>query len=274
MNEHSEVVELFAEEERLQRVAAIDVGKSSAMVCTRLPTEKNADRRVQKTFGVGATTNAVAELADHLAVQRVELVVMESTSDYWRPYFYLLEARGLKCWLVNARDVKNVPGRPKTDKLDAIWLAKLAERGMLRPSFVPPQAIRELRDYTRLRATLVAERTRHRNQVEKVLEDACLKLSDKKNGASDIFGVSGRAMLDALAAGERNPRTLAELARGALRKKIPSLVQALTGRFNEHHADLIRTLLDLHDHVNGHVTALDAKIATAIAAVDLTRTQR
>lgn len=265
-----EVVELFDDEERLQQVAAIDVGKSQAMVCTRVPSLKNPERRVQKTFGVGTTTAAISTLAGQLTGLGVELVVMESTADYWRPFFYVLEAAGLRVWLVNARDVKNVPGRPKTDKLDAIWLAKLAERGMLRPSFVPPKPIRQLRGLTRLRATLVAERTRHRNQIEKILEDACIKLSDKKDGASDIFGVSGRAMLDAMVAGERDPKTLAGLARGRMRAKIPNLEQALTGRFEDHHAYLIKTLLELHDQLDSKVAELDAKITAAIAAVDPT----
>jgi transposase len=270
MYEHSEVVELHAEEERVQRVAAIDVGKAQAVVCTRVPAEARPERRVQRTFAVGSTTGAIMELADHLVCQGAQLVVMESTSDYWRPYFYLLEARGLRCWLVNARDVKNVPGRPKTDKLDAIWLAKLAERGMLRPSFVPPEPIRALRDLTRLRSALVAERTRHRNQVEKVLEDACIKLSNKKEGASDLFGASGRAMLEALAAGQRDPRALAELARGRMRAKIPKLVEVLTGRFTDHHGYLVSTLLELHDQVDAKIIELDGRIAAAIADLDPT----
>ncbi|EQD34083.1 transposase IS116/IS110/IS902 family protein, partial [mine drainage metagenome] len=140
--------------------------------------------------------------------------------DYWRPFFYLLEARGLVVWLVNARDVKNVPGRPKTDKLDAIWLARLNERGMLRPSFVPPAEIRELRDYTRLRADLVHERTRHKQRTEKLLEDSLVKISSV---VSDIFGLSGRQMLAALIAGERDPEVLAEMAHGRMRPKIPAL---------------------------------------------------
>ena len=270
MDEQAEVVELFANEDRLERVAAIDIGKSTAMVCTRVPSEKNPERRVQKTFAVGTTTAAISVLAEQLTGLGVELVVMESTADYWRPFFYLLEAAGLQVWLVNARDVKNVPSRPKTDKLDAIWLAKLAERQMLRPSFVPPKPIRQLRGLTRLRTTLVAERTRHRQQVEKVLEDACIKLSDKKEAASDIFGVSGRAMLDAMVAGERDPRVLADLARGRMRAKIPKLVQALTGQFEDHHAYLIGTLLTLHDQLDATITELDAKIAAAIAAIDPT----
>jgi transposase len=270
VDEHGEVVELYADEERVARVAAIDVGKAQAMVCTRLPAGGNPERRGQKTFTVGSTSGAIAELADHLACQGIELVVMESTSDYWRPFFYLLEARGLRCWLVNARDVKNVPGRPKTDKLDAIWLAKLAERGMLRPSFVPPEPIRHLRDLTRLRTALVAERTRHRQQVEKVLEDACIKLSNKTDGASDLFGLSARAMLEALAAGQRDPRALAELARGKMRVKIPKLTQALTGRFTDHHGYLVKTLLELHDQIDAKIVELDGRIAEAIAALDPT----
>src|SRR5262245_62829472 len=131
------------------------------MVCTRVPDHKVPGRRVTQVWQVAATTNAVMTLADELAGLGIERVVVESTSDYWRPFVYLLEARGLRVWLVNARDVKQVPGRPKTDKRDAVWLAKLNERGMLRPSFVPPVEIRRLRDYTRLRTDLVRERTRH-----------------------------------------------------------------------------------------------------------------
>jgi transposase len=270
MDEHSEVVELFAEDERVGRAAAIDIAKASAMVCTRLPSEKNPERRVQRIWAVKATSNAVLELADHLVCQGIELVVMESTSDYWRPFFYRLEARGLRVWLVNARDVKNVPGRPKTDRLDAIWPAKLAERGMLRASFVPPAPIRQLRDFTRLRTALVAERTRHRQRVEKLLEDACIKLSDKKDGASDLFGASGRAMLEALVAGERSPRALAELARGRMRAKIPYLSEALTGQFTDHHGYVLKVLLELHDQVEAKVAELDARIEQAIAELDPT----
>jgi transposase len=270
MDERAEVVELEQSVEQVARVAAIDIAKASALVCTRVPGEKNPARRVQKTFPVKATTAAIAELADHLVCQGVELVVMEATSVYWKPFFFVLEARGLKTWLVNARDVKNVPGRPKTDKLDAIWLAKLAERGMLRPSFIPPKPVRELRDLTRLRTTLVEDRSRYRNRIEKILEDACLKVTDKKDGVSDLFGVSGRAMLDALCAGERDPRALAELARGKLRVKIPTLVEALAGQFTEHHAYQVRMLLEDHDRLGGQIEELTARIEAAIAGLDST----
>jgi transposase len=153
-------------EQLLERVAAIDVAKASGMVCTRIPHPSAAGRRLTRVWEVAATTKSIMELADSLAEQQIERVTLEATSDYWRGFFYLLEARGLNVMLVNAREVKNVPGRPKTDKLDAVWLAKLTERGMLRPSFVPPAAIRVLRDYTRLRTDLTAERIRHWQRLE------------------------------------------------------------------------------------------------------------
>ncbi len=146
-------------EQLLDRVAAIDVAKASGMVCTRVLHPSGGKRRLTRVWEVAATTTSIMELADHLVKARIERVTVESTSDYWRGFFYLLEARGLDVALVNAREVKNVPGRPKTDKLDAVWLAKLTERGMLRPSFVPPEPIRVLRDYTRLRTDLTVERT-------------------------------------------------------------------------------------------------------------------
>jgi transposase len=162
------------DDDLLARVAAIDVAKDSGMACTRVPDESRPGKRATAVWSIRARTSSINELADQLAEQRIERVVLEATSDYWRPFYYLLEARGLTVWLVNARDVKNVPGRPKTDKLDAIWLAKLNERGMLRSSFVPPVEIRQLRDYTRLRTDLTGERSRHIQRVEKLLEDALL----------------------------------------------------------------------------------------------------
>src|SRR6266545_3488248 len=155
-----------AHEQVAERVAAVDVAKASGMVCTRVPHPSQPGRRLTKVWEVAATTGAIIELGDHLAGLGVELVTLESTSDYWRGFFYLLEAAGLEVQLVNARDVKNVPGRPKTDKLDAVWLAKLTERGMLRPSFVPPAEIRQLRDYTRLRIDLTRDRSRHVQRLE------------------------------------------------------------------------------------------------------------
>jgi transposase len=207
-----EQIEDEEHEQRLERVAAIDVAKAFGKVCTRLPHESKVGKRVTLVWDVPATTNAVCELAAHLVEQRIERVVLESTSDYWRPFFYMLEAAGRCVWLVKASDVKQVSGRPKTDKLDAVWLAKLNERGMLRPSFVPPADIRRLRDHTRLRRDLTRDRTRHKQRTDKLLEDALIKLSTV---ATDIFGKSGRDMIEALITGQRDPKQLAELARGA-----------------------------------------------------------
>ena len=269
-DEFAQVVELETRSEYVDRVAAIDIAKASAMVCTRLPGVHSPGRRVQRVWAVKATTNAVIELADRLLADGVELVVMEATGNFWKPFFFVLEAHGLCCQLVNPRDVKNVPSRPKTDKLDAIWLAKLAERGMLRASFVPPKPVRQLRDLTRLRRVLTEERSRHRMRIQDVLEDACIKISDKKEGASDLFGVSGRAMLDALVAGQRDPQRLAQLARGTMRRKIPALEQALTGQFENHHAGLIGRMLHLHDELSTQITELTAEIEALIAKLDPT----
>ena len=254
-----------------ERVAAVDVAMASGVVCMRTPDPARPGRFVNRIWDdVPATRARIAELGQELLRCQVQMVTLESTSDYWRIWYYVLESTGLAVHLVSASQAKNLKGRPKTDKLDAIWLAKLAERGMLRSSFVPPEPIRALRDLTRLRTALVAERTRHRNQVEKVLEDACIKLSNKKQGASDLFGASGRAMLEALAAGQRDPRALAELARGRMRAKIPTLVEALTGRFTDHHGYLVSTLLELHDQVDAKIIELDGRIGAAIAALDPT----
>jgi transposase len=255
-------VEVDEHEQIVERVAAVDVAKASGMVCTRVPDPAKAGKRITTVWQVSSMTNQILELAEQLAGQGIERVVVESTSDYWRPFVYLLEARGLVVWLVNARDVKHLPGRPKTDKLDAVWLCKLNERGMLRPSFVPPAPIRRLRDYTRLRADLTQERSRHQQRLEKLLEDALIKLSTV---ATDSFGVSGRAMLEALIAGQRDPRVLAELARGRLRVKHAALVEALTGQFCDHHGVIARMLLDQIDALSGQIERLTARIEQTIA---------
>jgi transposase len=257
-------VQVDDHEQIVERVAAIDVAKASGMVCTRVPHPAAVGKRTTTVWQVGSTTNQILELAEQLVGEGIQRVVVESTSDYWRPFVYLLEARGLVVWLVNARDVKHLPGRPKTDKLDAVWLAKLNERGMLRPSFVPPAPIRRLRDYTRLRADLTHERSRHKQRLEKLLEDALIKLGTV---ATDIFGVSGRAMLEALIAGQRDPRMLAELARGRLRVKHAALVEALTGQFSDHHGFIARMLLDQIDALIGQIDQLTAKIEQTIAAI-------
>lgn len=249
-------------EQIVQRVCAIDVAKDSAKVCVRMPAESGSGRRVSKVWDVRARTNAIIELGDHLACQSVEKVTLESTSDYWRIWYYLLEARGLDVQLVNARDVKNVPGRPKTDKLDSVWLAKLTEKGLLRPSFVPPRQIRVLRDYTRLRVDLTAERVRHWQRLEKLLEDALIKITSV---ASRIDLLSVRDMIEALIAGQRNPKVLAGMARGRMRLKHDDLVEALTGQFDDHHAELARMLLDQIDALTGQIDTLTARIDAVLA---------
>jgi transposase len=250
--------------EIVARVAAIDVAKDTGMVCTRVPHLSSPRRRTTTVWSVSARTSTIMNLAEQLAAEGIERVVLESTSEYWRPFYYLLEARGLTVWVVNARDVKNVPGRPKTDKLDAVWLAKLNERGMLRASFVPPVQIRHLRDYTRLRVDLTGERTRHIQRLEKLLEDALIKISSV---ATNMMGVSGRLMIEALIAGERNPRTLAELAKGRLRVKHTALIEALTGRFDEHHAELAEMLLAQSDGLTEQIDRLDARVEQLLADI-------
>ena len=244
------------------RVAAIDVAKAAGKVAVRLP--GRAGRRVSRVWDVAATSGAVTDLAEHLVGQGIEKVTVESTSDYWRIWYYLLEAAGLDVQLVNAREVKNVPGRAKTDKLDAVWLAKLTEKGLLRPSFVPPAPIRRLRDYTRLRTDLTHDRSRQVQRLEKLLEDALIKLSAV---ATDIMGVSGRAMIEALIAGQRDPTVLAGLARGRMKTKHSALVAALDGRFDDHHAELARLLLDQIDALTTQIDTLTARIDQLLAAM-------
>ena len=254
---------MFAEsvddEQIIERVAALDLGKAELVCCVRLPGKSGSPglRRVQEVSTHTTMTRAVTELANRLVDLRIERVVMEATSDYWKPVFYLLEAHGLQPWLVNARDVKHLPGRPKTDVLDAVWLCKVAERQMLRPSFVPPAEIRQLRDLTRYRMSLVATRGAEKNRVEKLLEDACIKLSVV---ASDIFGVSGREMMDAMVAGERDPARLAEMARTRMRTKIPELREAFTGFFTEHHALLLKQMRGRVDGIDADIGLLDERI--------------
>jgi transposase len=261
--EGSMVMEEVTEEpaELAERVAALDIGKASLVCCVRVPHESRLGARRQEVRTYGTVTPALLELRDWLICQGVTRVVMEATSAYWKPPFYLLED-DIECWVVNARDVKNVPGRPKTGKLDAVWLCKLAERGMLRPSFIPGRAQRQLRDLTRYRRTLTQERTREKQRAEKLLEDAQVKLSSV---ISDIFGVSGRDMLAALIAGERDPHGLADLARKRMRAKTSVLRQALTGHFTSHHAFLLAMMLDRVDTLTGQIDTLTTRIEEAIA---------
>jgi transposase len=254
----------------LRRVCGIDVGKASASVCVRVPPADGGKRRSSEVREVPATMNAVMELSESLVAKGIEKVTLESTGDYWRIWFYLLEAAGLSVQLVNARDVKNVPGRAKTDKLDSVWLAKLTERGMLRPSFVPPPAIRELRDYTRMRADLVHDRTRYWQRLEKLLEDALIKISSV---ASSLNTVSCRDMIEALIAGGRDPHKLAGLARSTMRLKHDALVEALTGRFDAHHGELARMLLDQIDALSAQIDTITARVEQLLSEIDIEFTE-
>ena len=248
--------------ELVERVAAIDIGKSGLVVCVRTPHDDKPGRRCQEVREYTTLTASLLALADWLRSQSVTLVAMEATSDYWKPVYYLLEAEGFTCWLLNAKHVKNVPGRPKTDKLDAVWLAKVVERGMCRPSLVHPKPIRQLRDLTRYRRSLVRERTREKQRVEKLLEDAQIKLSSV---ISDIFGVSGREMLAALIDGHRDPKALAQMARGPMRSKVPILQEALTGHFTDEHGFLCRLMLSRIDDLTSTIEIVSGRIEEQIA---------
>jgi transposase len=249
-------------EEIVARVAALDIGKAELVCCVRVPHEAKPGRRLQEVATYSTMTRSLLAMSDHLRCLGVSRVVMEATSDYWKPVFYLLEAQGLDPWLVNARDVKHLPGRPKTDKLDAVWLCKVAERQMIRPSFVPPPEIRRLRDVTRYRIDLVGVRTAEKQRAEKLLEDAQIKLSVV---ASDIFGVSGRQMMAALISGQTNPKALAQLARGRMRAKLDALEEAFTGHFTDHHALLLTKMLARVDALDTDIAELDTAIEEMIA---------
>jgi transposase len=248
-------------QEIIERIAALDIGKATLVCCARVP-GPGGSKRAQEVTTYSTMTRSLQVMADRLLELGVTRVVMEATSDYWRPPFYLLEAHGFEVWLCNAKDVKHLPGRPKTDVLDAVWLCKIAERQMIRPSFVPPAPIRRLRDLTRYRVALVSDQSGEKNRVEKLLEDAQIKLSVV---ASDIFGVSGRAMLNALIAGERDPQKLAQLARASMRRKIPDLEQAFVGHFTDHHRFLLSRMLARIDTLAADIAAVDARIEEQIA---------
>jgi transposase len=245
-------------EQLIERVAGLDVHKKTIAVCVRVPGEAGARAQSVRTFGT--TAAELVTLRDWLEAHQVTHVALESTGVYWKPVYYVLE-EALTCLLVNATHVKKVPGR-KTDVQDCVWLAQLLEHGLLRGSFVPPPPLRELRDLTRYRKVLLQERTREANRLHKVLEDAGIKLAAV---ATDILGVSGRAMLQALVAGTTDPEVLADLARGTLRKKLPALRQALAGRFRAHHAFMVSQHLSHLAYLDEAVTTMSTRIAEALA---------
>jgi transposase len=245
----------------LERCAGVDIGKDEVVACVRTPGPNGKGRR-KETRTVLSFTGELEAMADWFAAEGVTEVVMEATGSYWKPVWYVLEERAFELKLVNAHHVKILPGR-KSDVLDAEWLAELLEHGLLRGSFVPPPVIRELRDLTRYRKRLIQAHTSECQRIQKTLEDAGIKLDSV---ASDVLGVSGRLMLRALVAGERDPEVLADVAKGVLRKKIPELRHALRGRFRDHHALLIGLCLDHTDHLEAAIATLDAKIDVLFAS--------
>jgi len=253
------------EHERVwERVAAVDIAKASGVVCTRVPDEDRPGRRKSHVWTVQAMPKAVIELGDYLRARQIQVVTLESTSDYWRIWFVILEAAGLRVQLVNARAVKNAPGRAKTDKKDAVWLAKLTEKGLLQPSFVPPYEIRRLRELTRLRTDLVHDKSRYWARLEKLLERALIKISAV---LSTLDTDTARAMIEALIAGERNPRVLADLAIGKARAKRAELTLALEGRWDDHHSIQARILLDNISALNQQIDQLTAQVSELISQI-------
>ena len=248
---------LFAE-----RVAGLDIAKAEVEVTIRVPSDTTAGRRQQETRTFGTTRRELESLGDWLTCWGVTKIGMEATSDYWKPVFFLLESRGFDCQLYNAAQVKALPGRPKTDRADSIWLAKIVERGMISSSFVPPEPIRRLRTHTRYRRHLTQARTAEKQRVEKLLEDGHLKLSSV---ISDIHGVSGRDMLEAIAAGQHDPKALAQLARGTMRGKIRRLEEALDcSFFTGEHAAVLAMMLAAIDGCTAQIEALTARIEELI----------
>ena len=236
-----------------ERCAGLDVHQATVAACVRVPGQGRSVQQLVETFGT--TTEQLLTLRDWLAAHEVSHVAMESTGVYWKPVYYVLES-SFTLLLVNATHIKKVPGR-KTDVSDCAWIAQLLEHGLLRASFVPPPPIRELRDLTRYRKSLVQERSRAANRLHKVLEDANIKLSSV---ATDVLGVSGRAMLNALVAGTTDPAVLADLARGQLRKKLPALREALTGRFRAHHAFLLAQMLAHLEYLEEAIIELNRRL--------------
>jgi transposase len=237
-----------------ERCAGIDISKTDVKVCIRVP---NGARRRKETRTFTTMTRDLLAMRDWLVAEQITLVGMEATGAYWKATFYLLEQE-MECWLLNARHMKGVPGR-KTDVKDAEWIAELIEHGLVRPSFVPPEPIRQLRDLTRYRTEIIRERTREIQRLEKLLEDTGIKLSVV---VSDLTGKSARAMLEALIGGERDPLVLAEMALARMRGKRPVLAEALTGRFTDHHAFMARAMLDRIDAA----TAMEDRISVQIDA--------
>jgi transposase len=253
------------EHERVfEKVAAVDVAKAPGMVCTRLPHPSRPGARQSTVWTVTATMGAVAALAAQLAGLGIEKVTLESASGYWRIWFYVLEAAGLDVQLVTASQARQLTGRPKTGRLDAMWLARLTGKGLLRASFVPPPEIRVLRHYARARTHLVQDRARCWQRLEKLLEDALIKVPAV---ASKLTTVSARDMIAALIAGERDPQVLAAVARGRMKARHAALAGALTGMFEDHHGELAGLLLDQIAFCDTRITQLTERISVQLTAI-------
>jgi transposase len=246
------------------RVCGIDIGKAGMVATIRVPSEKNPARRAAETRSFGTTRREVLALADWLRSWQVPAVVMEATGDYWKGPFYRLEAEGFDCVLADARQVKNLPGRPKRDPSDSRWLAACFERGAVTSCFVATPEFRVIRLHTRYRRDLIDERTREKQRAEKLLESAAVKLSSV---VTDLHGVTGRDIMDHLIAGERNPKALAQLARGRARRKISELEQALEGAefFTPAHAALLAAMLGRIDQLNAETARLTEVIERLLA---------
>ncbi len=251
--EEAEDEPLFAD-----RVAGIDIGKKEIMVTIRVPSDSRPGGRQQETRSFGTIRSQLLAMADWLRSWQVTKAGMEATGDYWKPVYFLLEREGYDCDLYHAGQVRALPGRTKTDKLDSVWLAKITERGSLRSSFVPPEEIRRLRACTRYRRHLTQARTAEKQRAEKLLEDAHLKLSSV---ISDIHGASGRDMLNAIIAGQRDPKVLAQLARRRMRRKITELEQALDCSFvSDEHVFILQMMLATIDSLTARIDEVTAKI--------------
>jgi transposase len=237
------------------RVCGIDIGKAQLYATIRVPSDSNPARRAAETRSFATTRRGVLALADWLRSWQVPAVVMEATGDYWKGPSCRLEAEGFECVLADAKQVKNLPGRPKRDPSDSSWLAACFERGAVRSCFVPDPEFRVIRLHTRYRRDLIEERTREKNRTEKLLESAAVKLSSV---VTDLHGVTGRDIMDHLIAGERNPKVLAQLARRRARRKITELEEALEGAefFTAEHAALLKTMLERIDRINEEIARL------------------
>jgi transposase len=246
------------------RVCGIDIGKAGMVATIRVPSEKDPARRMAETRSFVTTKRGVLALADWLRCWQVSAVAMEATGDYWKGPFYRLEAEGFECVLADARQIKNLPGRPKRDCLDSAWIAVCFERGSITSCFVPTEEFRLIRLHTRYRRDLTGDRTRDKNRVEKLLESAAIKISAV---LSDVHGMTGRDIMDQLIAGQRDPKVLAQLARNRARAKISQLEQALEGAdfFTDAHAGLLKAMLERIDRADEEIARLSQVIEQLLA---------